>query len=131
MITQSIRDSRLPKLDLLNIIADFRDHVRRTEALKQSYSRSDFATLQGENQEGEKEREYTCICDGKHRYEKCYYVTPSTRLPGWNGKPETFDKINKKLTSLKPIRGVSRKDIFESRYKYDGFKRALSTTTTT
>ena len=82
MITQSIRDSRLPKLDLLTIIIDFRDHVRRTEALELSYSRSAFATLQGENQEGEKEREYTYVYNRKHRYKKCYYVILLTRLLG-------------------------------------------------
>jgi len=88
--------------ELYDLVEDFRNHYRRTEALKTSASHSAFATLNGESQSGESQnKERTCLCGGKHengkstRWEKCEYITPENRPSSWKGKPETFEKINK------------------------------------
>ena len=53
-ITQKI--SNLEELpELYRLVEDFRNHYRRTEALKPTFSYSGFATLRGENQDEEKQ----------------------------------------------------------------------------
>jgi len=85
-------------LELYDLVEDFRNHYRRTEALKSSSSHSAFATLNGENQDGEKKK---CLCGGLHdnkaRWGKCEYIAPKNRSSRWKGKQETFNKINKAL----------------------------------
>src|SRR5271156_1610371 len=50
-INQKLRNSEsLP--EMYDLIEDFRNHYRRTEALKPSVSHSGFATLNGDSQEG-------------------------------------------------------------------------------
>ena len=96
-INQKARNKeKLP--ELYELVEDFRNHYRRTEALKPSGSHSAFATLNGETQEGETQGKL-CLCGEKHgkrfQWEKCEYISPKKRPTGWKGKPETFDKINK------------------------------------
>ena len=125
-INQKIKNSEnLP--DLYDLVEDFRNHLRRTEALKMSPSHSAFAaTLNGESQDGKsqdgnsQEGEKPCLCGGKHgnktRWEKCHYITPKCRPSGWKGKPETFEKINKVLKTWED----GKIKWFIRRFKYDG-----------
>jgi len=55
-----------PLPQLYDLIEDFRNHYRRTEALQTSASNSAFTTLRGETQEETKERKNLCLCGGKH-----------------------------------------------------------------
>ena len=121
-INQKIKNSeKLP--DLYNLVEDFRNHYRRTEALKPLSSHSGFATLRGENQEGEK----LCLCGGKHgkkfQWEKCEYISPTRRPSGWKGKPETFEKINKAINSWES----NKIKWFVDKFKYDGLKDSKPT----
>jgi hypothetical protein len=125
-INQKIRKSEtLP--ELYDLVEDFRNHYRRTEALKPSYSHSAFATLGGESQDGER----LCLCSGKHgnkvRWQKCEYITPKCRPSGWKGKPEVFEKINKEINTWES----GRIKWFVDKFKYDGLKESKSTTSET
>ena len=120
-INQKARNSKkLP--ELYDLVEDFRNHYRRTEALKSTSSHSAFATLNGENQEGEK----PCLCGGKHSekqgrkndWYKCEYITPKNRPNGWKGKPEIFNKINQVLKTWEE----GKVKWFVNRFKYDGLK---------
>jgi len=103
-INQKTRNSE-PLPELYNLIEDFRNYYRRTEALKSSASHSGFATLNGESQKDQKDQkdekdERRCLCGGKHgNWTKCHYISPAQRPTGWKGKLETFEKINKILNS--------------------------------
>ena len=116
-INQKIKNSeKLP--DLYDLVEDFRNHYRRTEALRTLASHSAFATLRGENQEGER----VCLCGGKHGkklpWGKCEYITPARRQPGWKGKPEIFEKINKVVKTWED----GKIKWFVEKFKYDGLK---------
>ena len=53
---------------------------------------------------------------------KCYYWNPSTRLEGWTGKAEIFDKINQRLKKLKGGASGKFKKLVLETWKYDGLK---------
>ena len=74
-INQKIKNKEsLP--ELYDLVEDFRNHYRWTEALNPSSSHSAFAALRGQSQNGEK----VCLCGGTHgkplKWEKCEYITP-------------------------------------------------------
>ena len=110
--------------ELYDLVEDFRNHYRRTEALKLSSSHTAFATLRGETQEakGTKEGEKLCLCGENHgkifQWEKCEYISPTKRPSGWKGKPETFQKINKVIKSW----DSGKIKWFVDKFKYDGLK---------
>jgi len=113
-LNQKIKSSdRLP--ELYDLIEDFRNHYRRTEALKPIASHSAFATLDGQDQSGVK----VCLCGKKHLFSDCYYITPSKRPNEWKGKPEIFKSINQKILDNKKYKNW--RGWFEKRFKYDGF----------
>ena len=124
-INQKARNSeKLP--ELYDLVEDFRNHYRRTEAFKQSSSHSAFAaTLNGESQNGEK----LCLCGGKHgekprnQWEKCEYITPKNRPSGWKGKQETFNKINKALKTWEE----GKVKWFVDKFGYNGLKESTTT----
>ena len=139
-INQKLRNSEtLP--DLYDLIEDFRNHYRRTEALKPAVSHSGFATLNGDSsqdatpsrkgQEDTQKHQKCCPCGGNHGekphqkpdWKKCEYISPNCRPTGWKGKPETFDKINKMLNSWTD----SRVKWFIDTFKYDRLKDSKST----
>ena len=116
-INQKIKNKEsLP--ELYDLVEDFRNHYRRTEALNPSSSHSAFAALRGQSQNGEK----VCLCGGTHgkplKWEKCEYITPKCRPLGWTGKQETFDKINKVLKTW----DEGKLKWFVDKFKYDGLK---------
>ena len=151
-INQKINKGETPP-DIYSLIEDFRNHYRRSEALRQSASHSGFATLRGEPQDSEKKgqdaakheskrqprkesegqdsnpprRERFCLCGDKHgkssRWEDCDYINPSKRPDGWKGSPETFDRINKSISRW--IQG--KLDWFLEKFKYDGLNPSQST----
>ena len=85
-------------------------------------SHTAFATLHGENQDGER----PCLCGSKHgeenRWENCEYITPECRSSGWKGKPETFEKINKVINKW----GRAKRKWFVKKFKYDGLQEKSS-----
>jgi hypothetical protein len=99
--TTSEKLSEGKTIDVYVLIEKFRNHYRRREALKSSNpgpgsvseSHSAFAILDGETQDGKK----TCLCGREHLYRDCYYLNSEARPKGWEGKSETFAKINEKL----------------------------------
>jgi hypothetical protein len=119
-INQKLKDGhQLP--ELYDLVEDFRNHYRRTEALKPSSSHSAFATLNGEDQDGEKKK---CLCGGLHdnkaRWAKCEYIAPKNRPSGWKGKKETFEKINKVLKTW----DEGKVKWFIDKFRYDGLKES-------
>ena len=117
--------------ELYELIEDFRNHQRKSEALKSTSSpHSAFATQGGETPDGESQvkdkdkekKERLCLCGSKHngrpRWEKCEYITPKCRPAGWKGKQETFDKINKELKTW----DEGRVKWFIDLFKYDGLQ---------
>jgi Reverse transcriptase (RNA-dependent DNA polymerase)/Pol polyprotein, beta-barrel domain len=104
--------------ELYDLVEDFRNHYRRTEALKSSSSHSAFAALHGESQDGGK----LCLCGDKHgkrfQWEKCEYISLTKRPAGWKGKPEIFEKINKAINSWES----DKIKWFVDKFKYDGLK---------
>ena len=103
-------------IDLYDLIEDFRDHHRCLDAQRSldpgSGSHSAFATFKDQSQDKKK----TCLCGRAHLYHECYYLNSETRPPNWQGKPETFAKINEKLnqSSMKRLKKALWRD-----YKYD------------
>mgnify|MGYP003622956889 CR=1 FL=1 len=89
-INQKMRNGD-PLPELYDLVEDFRNHYRRTEALKSSSSHSAFAALRGESQnvengeQGEKEKgeKGLCLCGGKHKggfklqWSSCEYISPA------------------------------------------------------
>jgi len=63
-------------LELYELVEDFRNHLRKINASKSSSSHTAFATLYGENQDGER----PCLYGSKHReenrWENCKYIIP-------------------------------------------------------
>lgn len=112
-----------PLPQLYDLVEDFRNHYRRTEALNPSSSHSAFATLRGETQGDEK----LCLCGGKHgaklQWEKCEYISPSRRPTDWKGKPEIFEKINKVINSWEE----GKVKWFFDKFEYDGLKESTIT----
>jgi hypothetical protein len=91
--------------------------------LKSSSSYSAFATLNGEDQNGEKKK---CLCGGLHdnkaRWGKCEYIAPKNRPSRWKGKKETFEKINKVLKTW----DEGKVKWFVDKFGYDGLKESDS-----
>jgi len=136
-LTQRIKkNENLP--ELYELVEDFRNHLRKTNASKLSSSHSAFATLRGENQDGEtqdggtkdggikegstKDDRKVCLCGLKHKdskWQNCHYITPKCRPTGWKGKPETFDKINDAISKWKK----EQRHWFIRKFKYDGLEK--------
>jgi hypothetical protein len=80
-LTQKVK-TRETLPELYDLVEDFRNHYRQTEALKPLSSYLGFATLNGETQK----REKTCLCGGKHNnsihWDKCEYITLANRPSG-------------------------------------------------
>jgi hypothetical protein len=125
-ITQKIKSAeKLP--ELYDLVEDFRNHYRRTEALQMSASHSAFTTLRGDPQEEETQGEKPCLCGEKHgaklQWEKCEYISPSRRPTNWKGKPEIFEKINKVINSWEE----GKVKWFFDKFEYDGLKESTTT----
>ena len=138
-----------PLPDIYRLIEDFRNHFRRTEALRLSASHSGFATFRNEHQDPEKNkkdsehdrksrarresgqrgngdsprRERLCLCRDKHRkasrWEDCEYINPDKRPNGWKGNPENFERLNRSLNEWEQ----GKIDWFVRKFKYDGLKQ--------
>ena len=124
-ITQRVRDSTINTMEVYHLIEDFRNHYQQTITARPSGSSGAFttATLNGTDQNDNKPSPDAklCLCGGKHRFNKCYYITPSTRPSRWKGKPEIFEQINKKIRGIKssPKYKTTKAEWFKHKFKYN------------
>jgi hypothetical protein len=80
--------------ELYELIEDFRNHQRKTEALQMSESHSAFSTTsEGTSQDLE------CVCGLRHPWKKCFYLIQSIRPTTWIPNAEIQKKIDQKLAS--------------------------------
>jgi hypothetical protein len=124
-ITQQVRDNTATTMEVYHLIEDFRNHYRRTITAKPSGSSGAFtatATLNSTDQNDNKPDAKPCLYGGKHRWNECHYITPSTRPSRWKGKPKIFEQINKKIKDMKssPKYKTTKAEWFEHKFKYDG-----------
>jgi hypothetical protein len=110
-INQKIKNSeKLP--DLYDLIEDFRNHYRRTEALQMSASHSAFSTTsQGTSQDLE------CVCGLRHPWKKCFYLIQSIRPTTWIPNAEIQKKIDQKLASNPKLKTAVEEKISWMKWK--------------
>jgi hypothetical protein len=92
-INQKIKNSEtLP--ELYDLVEDFRNHYRRTEALNTSASHSAFSTTSKSTFQ-----DLECVCGLRHPWKKCFYLIQSIRPATWTPDAKTQEKIDQKLAS--------------------------------
>ncbi|CAG8972819.1 hypothetical protein HYALB_00007744 [Hymenoscyphus albidus] len=102
-----LRSESQPILEFTKLTQMFRDHYRRTEALKpysSPGSSSAFtASTEGESykgtKRGEEKEKRECLCGVKHAWKQCPYLVPEKAV-GVQLDQEIVTKINEKLESL-------------------------------
>lgn len=80
--------------ELFDLVEDFRNHYRRTDALKTSASHSAFSTTSKNTFEDSE-----CVCGFRHPWKKCFYLIQSIRPTTWTPNSEIQKKIDEKLAS--------------------------------
>lgn len=129
-LQQSLKSDSTTKVpSLYDIIEDFRNNYRSNQALKINSRVGAFSVLTDEKKEYQESKDSNaelkllkpCLCGTQHKYKNCLYITPSERPQGWKGEREVFERINKKISSLKNRSGKPLKSWFLSTFKYDGF----------
>jgi hypothetical protein len=101
---------------LYDLIEDFRNNYRRIEAAIRSGSGSHSAFGTQGNQDGNKV--FNCFCGEKHMYKDCKYINALARPKEWEGNPEIFENINKKLNSTSQPWMLKRKEKLQKEFLF-------------
>ena len=115
-INRGIKRNEIPQLT--NLVEDFRNYWRKNQAILQtSTSTARVVQFKGDDRLTRQRPPYQYGTNHNIRY--CYYQNPFTRLEGWSGNLEIFDKINQALerTKSEPFKQL----VLESQ-KYNGIK---------
>ncbi|APA14065.1 hypothetical protein sscle_12g088350 [Sclerotinia sclerotiorum 1980 UF-70] len=81
-IIKKLKNQPEETIDVYDLIEDFRNYTRLTQASTTSISSTSFAIYKDGNKD-KKEGERTCLYSKKYLYEKCYYLYSDNRSRNW------------------------------------------------